>query len=266
MADLEISHPTEEQLTAYYFGEPGGEDVGRHLAVCPDCVQQFEALKAPLALMKTLAVPEPEPDFETQLWRKLQAQESALRARPRWWRRFVPNHQWGLAAAAAGLVVAAFFAGRLTHQATPGAAPAEMAQGRAPEVVRQRLLVAALSDHFEQSERMLIEINNEALGDEHERAENMLAANRLYRQCAAQQGNASLLATLDDLERILLDVAHAPPKWAPDQLRNLRARVNGQGLLFKVKVLGSRMRELSAQPPAVQPRAISTTSLKGNSL
>ncbi len=272
MADLEVSHPTDEQLTAYYFGEVGSVDIGPHLAVCPDCAQQFELLKAPLAVMKALAVPEPGLDFEAELWRKLQAQEGALRSRRSWWSRLVPTNQWRLAAAAAGLAVAAFFAGRLTYPATPGAAPsevkhaAELAQGSAPEVVRERLLVAALSDHFEQSERMLIEINNEALGDEHERAENMLAANRLYRQCAAQQGNSALLATLDDLERILLDVAHAPPSWAPEQLRNLRARVNGQGLLFKVKVLGSRMRELSAEPTAVQPRAISTTSLKGKSL
>lgn len=260
MAELEVPHLTEEQLSAHYFGETDDVAVVQHLSRCVACTKEFEALKVSLAQLRTLATPALPKDFESQLWAQLQQSEPGLRRRRSWWQRMAPVPRWGWAAALAGLAVAAFFAGRLT--VTGGAAtPAKsLAEASAAPHVRERLLVAALSDHLDQSERILIEINNQALGDERERAENMLAANRLYRQCAAQQGQTNLLATLDDLERVLLDVAHAPPQWSPEQLRELKARVSSQGLLFKVKVLGSRMRDFNAEPNRTPVRAISTSN------
>ena len=164
--------------------------------------------------------------------------------------------RFGWAAGLVALLLAAFLAGRLSHRPAPA-----MDLATAPAVVRERLLVAALSEHLEQSERILLEIDNQSLDGGRQRAENLLAANRLYRQTAAMEGKAALTATLEDLERVLLDVAHAPDNLPAGQLRQLRARVDDQGLLFRVKVLGLRLRELDQQPlPRPSP---SSKSMKG---
>jgi hypothetical protein len=167
---------------------------------------------------------------------------------------------WRLAWAGglAALLLAAFLAGRVTSRAPKG-----IDLATAPGVARERLLVAALGEHLEQSERMLLEINNQVPGDERQRAENLLAANRLYRQTATMEGKLALAATLEDLERVLLDVAHSPDRLSPDQLRLLRARVDDDGLLFKVKVLGLRLRQLDRQPLPHPSPATSSKSVKG---
>ena len=45
---------------------------------------------------------------------------------------------------------------------------------------------------------------------ERRRAEDLLEENRLYRQTALKEGDAALANVLDELERVLLDVAHSP--------------------------------------------------------
>lgn len=241
MAELE--HLSEEQLLWHYYGE---EDLDDHLSQCRPCTAQFEALKASLAPVNLLRVPEPASGFEGRLWRTLIKRDASLAThRPRWWRS--PASPWRLAwmgALATVLLLAAFVAGKLSSRQGLESPPSMLDAVAA----RERLLVTALGEHLEQSERMLLEIDNQGPAGARQQAEGLLAANRLYRQTAQRQGKALLAATLDDLERVLLDVAHAPESMSADQLRQLRARVDEQGLLFKVRVLGLKLRELDGRP------------------
>jgi hypothetical protein len=151
------------------------------------------------------------------------------------------------AALAAGLVIIAFVAGRVSHQLEEPATPAVAA------VARERILAAALTEHLEQSERTLIEITNSGgesvdIRNEQRRAETLLNGNRLYRQAAARQGHAALTGVLEDLERVLLDIAHAPAELPAAEITRLRERVEDQQLLFRLRVLGLRLQELQEQP------------------
>ena len=240
MAELE--HLSEERLLWHYYGE---ENLDDHLATCRQCTEQFEALKASLAPVNMLTAPEPDAGYEDRLWRSLVARDASIASRRPWWRR--PASPWRLAwigALAAAILLAAFLAGRLSSRHGLESPPPALDAVAA----RERLLVAALGEHLEQSERMLLEIDNQGSAGTRQQAEDLLAANRLYRQTAQRQGKVLLAATLDDLERVLLDVAHAPESMSADQLRQLRARVDEQGLLFKVRVLGLKLREIDSRP------------------
>ena len=72
-------------------------------------------------------------------------------------------------------------------------------------------------------------------------AEDLLESNRLYRQTAANTGDVATAALLDDLERVLLEIAHSPSEVSEKQLDELRKQIEDRGILFKVKVFGSQV-------------------------
>ena len=67
--------------------------------------------------------------------------------------------------------------------------------------------------------------------------------NRLLRQSALHMGDTYHAALLDDLERVLLDIANSPADLPADDLGVLQRRIESQGLLFKVRVTSSDARE-----------------------
>src|SRR4029077_1522875 len=88
------------------------------------------------------------------------------------------------------------------------------------------------------------------ISTEQRRAENLLEENRLYRQTALEQGDAGLASVLDELERVLLDVAHSPKEVSAAELETIQQRIAAKGILFKVRVVGQELqqREQAAQP------------------
>jgi hypothetical protein len=152
------------------------------------------------------------------------------------------------------LIVAAFLAGRITKR---GGIEDNIAT---KEQVRERVLIVAVGEHLGHSERMLVELSNAEPNDpaqkqvnisaEQRRAEDLLQENRLYRQTALQEGDAGLANVLDELERVLLDVAHSPEEVTPKQLEAIRQKIEAGGILFKVRVVG---KELQQRQEARQP-------------
>jgi hypothetical protein len=65
----------------------------------------------------------------------------------------------------------------------------------------------------------------------------------LYRETAEQQGDAALASVLDELERVLLDVAHSPQEISPAKLESLQKRIEARGILFKVRVVGKELQQ-----------------------
>jgi hypothetical protein len=147
----------------------------------------------------------------------------------------------GLAAAAA--LVLAFWLGRVTNPpAPPAAAPTQ-------EQVRERVLLVAVGDHLERSQMVLLEVVNAPidadtdLSASRRSAGELAAANRLYRQAAVRAGEPAVASVLDDLERVLVEIAHSPQPASSDEIGRLRQRIESKGLLLKVRVIGSQVRE-----------------------
>ena len=126
------------------------------------------------------------------------------------------------------------------------------------------MLVVAVGDHLGKSEMMLIELSNAEptqagqkavnISGEQRRAEDLLEENRLYRQTALQNGDAGLASVLDELERVLLDVAHSPQEVTPAQLTAIQQRIESRGILFKVRVVGKELQQKQEAPkPAPAP-------------
>jgi len=67
---------------------------------------------------------------------------------------------------------------------------------------------------------------NVDISSERARAEQLLAANRLYRQTAMTTGDAAMASVLDDLERVLVDVAASPSTVSQEELDSVRRRID----------------------------------------
>ena len=69
-----------------------------------------------------------------------------------------------------------------------------------------------------------------------ERARDLLSENRLLRETAAHDGDLTHASLLDDLERVLLDVANSPAEMSSEDLLALQQRMEHDSLLFKVRI------------------------------
>ena len=241
-----MNHPTEEQLIAYRDGEAAGrQEIAAHLKDCGVCRTELERIEAVLLALADFPVPDPGEDYERRLWQKLAPQLPEKRAR--WWQMWLEPRRLVTAGALATVVLGAFVLGRLSRHPEP---PAPMAS---TEQVRERILVVAVGDHLGKSEMMLVELANAEpqagkkklvdISAEQRRAGDLLEENRLYRQTAVQQGDAGLASVLDELERVLVDVAHSPGEITNAQLESLQKRIEARGLLFKVRVVGRDLKQ-----------------------
>jgi hypothetical protein len=255
-----MNHLTEEQLVLYYYGEDDGSPAVRgHLDECEQCRTAWASLQRVLNVVDALPVPERAAHYGTELWRRL---EPKLSGRPRFvWPLFWPVRHWTATAAVAGLMLAAFLAGRYYPARTPGGR-AGTQRASAPGTPRERILLVAVGDHLERSQTILVELVNARPGEpldvtaERNRATDLLAENRLYRQTAAQAGDSRMASVLDELEPVLLEIAHAPEHLSPEALEQLRRRIEGDGILFKVRVAGSSVRHRERESvPGVRSKA-----------
>jgi hypothetical protein len=234
-------HASEEDLILHYYGETNDEGrVERHVSECAVCQTEFARLRRVLSLVDEPVVPAPPPSFERDVWMRLEPQLTARRQR--WMPQVWAFPRWALAGAVASLVLAAFLAGRFSG-------PDPVAPPEANADVRGRVLLVAVVDHLDRSEMVLVELLNAELDDpgviglEQLRARELVAANRLYRQSAAHTGDEVIGAALEELERVLLEIANAPADLSGEDLAALRDQIGPRGLLFRVRVVQSEMRE-----------------------
>ena len=251
-----MKHLTEEELIAYREGEPTQrEAIAEHLTGCTACRTEFERIEAVLSALDNLPVPERGPEYGRAVWQQIAPRlpEKAGRG----WRAWFEPRRWVAIGAMATVVLGAFVAGRWSKPKDAGTPAASVAQ------VRERVLVVAVGEHLGKSEMVLMELANatQAQGQkqinisaEQLRAEDLLDANRMYRETAQQNGDAALADVLDDLERVLMDVAHSPQELTPAKLESLQKRIEAHGILFKVRVVGKELQEKQKTPnsaPAV---------------
>lgn len=242
-----MNHLSEEELILHFYGETAREDEGRvdeHLASCDECRASQATLKSVLHLVETTPMPDARPGFERDVWARLEPQLDQQKSS---WFTWMKAPQWAFAGVAA-LVVAAFVAGRTFSPATPGSTTTTTSPAVAEAGASERVLRSAVGDHLERSQMMLVELVNNSnhpstIADEQGRAEDLVAANRLFRQSAEQSGDAAIVDILNDLERVLLEIANAPKDVTSGEIAELKTRIETQDLLFRVRVIASEMRQ-----------------------
>jgi hypothetical protein len=240
-----MSHLTEEELILYYYGEDGSGDAAQsaaaeHLAACDDCRHTYGSLQRALNMMDGVPTPERAPEYGAEVWRRI---EHRLPRRLVW----LPAFSWRWLAAAtavAGLMAAAFLAGRFYPSPRRQAPQLALSDPQASE----RVLLVAVGDYLERSQMVLIELANANpegrldISAEQERASDLVSESRLYRQTAAHTGDTAVANVLDELDRVLLDITHAPSEVQAQDLEKLRNHLAAEGILFKIRVLGSNLR------------------------
>lgn len=238
-----MKHLDQSQLILHYYGEDEGDaNAAAHLAGCPLCLESYQSLERVLGAMEALDVPEPAANYEAALWGRI---EPRLRPRLSGW---LPVWGWRLATAAActALLAISLLTSRLAPNRRP-AEPAPLADSQAGE----RVLRVAVGDYLDRSQMVLLELANTdstrtrqiPWSVTRDRASDLVSESRLYRQTAEHTGDLAVAHVLDDLDRVLLDIAHGPDQLSPRDLDRFQQRLDAQGILFKIRVLSSNMQK-----------------------
>jgi len=230
-----MKHLDPDDLVLLYYGElPGADEAQAHLGACPECRASHDRLRQALDVVALDAPPRGD-DYGRRVWERLEPRLATGRGPG----RLDPRRAWrrraaGFLAIAAALVVA-FVVGRKTG---PEPAP------RLAAATGERVLLVAVGDHLERSRVILMELahadpdNPGEVSARRVRAEELLDASRLYRISAERAGETGIASVLGDVERVLAEVANAPESLSPPDVRDLGERIEQDGLLFKVQVMG----------------------------
>ena len=247
----DMRHYTEDELILYHYGEARRrERIDDHLATCDACAGAYREIRDSLAAIGGLDTPERDDRYGLEVWQRVR-HDLPIQDPPWWTAWYRPS----LAAGVTMLVVAAFVAGRYWPEVSPPA-PAPQT-GTTPTDAGERVRSAAIGDHLEESERVLLDLVNSGgdsvdVSGQQAWAADLVDANRLYRDAAERAGDDTVAGVLDELERSLLEIVHGPSTMTTAQLEAVRARLDAAALLFKVRVLSDELREREAAPS--QPR------------
>ena len=120
-----------------------------------------------------------------------------------------------------------------------------------PKAANDRVLMVAVGDHLDRTEMILVELANTPaegkvdISAERELAQNLVNENRLYRQTAQHDKDTEIANVLDQVERVLIDISHHPDSVSGKELEELQQRIQSQGVLFKVRVIESKVKARS---------------------
>ena len=232
-----MNHLSEEQIVLHCYGD--AEDaaaIDGHLRECSECRGRYEQVQGLLRQIEPIEVPEPPAVFEEKTWLRLRDRLPHKRGGFQQW-IFGPVGRWALGGVAVLLIAAAFLAGRFWPRSTP----TETAKQISPPNP-QRVVLVAVGDHLERSQMLLVEVMNadtETLAGEQKEARDLLDSNYLYEASAQRTGDPQVARVLDELGRVLTEIANSPSQISPADLQQIRGRIQSDGLLFKVRVVGS---------------------------
>jgi hypothetical protein len=258
--------PSDAELVEHFYGESERpQEIERALAESAELRARYAALRDLLDRIVPPAAPDAGPEFTAELWRRLEP--ALVRQADRTRSTFAWRVAAGLAAVLA-LLAGAFVLGRSSGRQDEHAAV--VAQGLSQES-RDRLLLAAALDHLDQSEVFLVGLKNDGAGDRGQdfaltrsRAAELVVSNRLLRGSLreAARGGASdnapagsragLSAVLEDLEPLLLEIAHAPDGLSPADLEVLRTRLRERGTLVRLRAVQDRIQRQNSPAPRPQ--------------
>ena len=259
---METRHYSDDDLVLVYYGEPDQPaDAGEHLRGCAACDARYRELSE---MLDAVVLPEPPvltDRYGVELWQRLSPKLPRLHP---CWVAWAPSRTW---MAAAALLLMGFIGGRFWPGTTsPSVVPATVVAG-GPAVdtdgMRRRVVLTTVADHLERSDRLLTDLANAPRNTDVSTlqgwASDLVWQSRYYRQDALAVQEATVVAVLDELERVLLDLVHGPSTLQQADLDELHRRVDTAALLFKVRVLESELR-LRGGTPSTPPSAASHTA------
>ena len=267
---MNAPHISDEDLLLDYYGEATPEQravMRAHVETCAECQALDRELRAVLALVDSEPLPDAPPGFEREMWARLEPVVSGFsrtnrvrlkadttkadttKADTAWSFEFP---RWALAASVAALAVGSFALGRVwdTPTTSPGVSTANVHE------LSERMLRSEVEEHLERSQRVFVELVNAddsapvLLASDRERAADLVAAGRLYRRSAEEMGDADTRDLLEDVERVLVEIANGPEVESSNDLSEVRARITDQDLIFRLRVMTAEMqaRERRARP------------------
>jgi len=247
-----MKHRTEEELIGFRDGEAKEREViTAHLKDCAECREELARIEAVYVALDAMPVPDPGEDYGERVWQRIALRLDQRRAR--WWESYFAPQRLVAFGGVVALVILAFVAGRITHRPAPVGDQADAAK------VRERVLVVAVGEHLGRTEMVLMELENAPtqkgqkainISETQRRAGDLVEENRLYRQTALKEGDQGMASTLDELERVLLDIANSPEEVTPAAFETIRKRIEAQGILFKVRVVKQGLDERKTNPDA----------------
>jgi hypothetical protein len=260
-----MKHTTEEELFGYREGEmKGRQTIAAHLRECGECRAELERMEEVFQALDAMPVPDPGEEYGAKVWRQIanRLPKHAPKRGANWWSTWFAPRRLVAAGVAAALLILAFYAGRKSGPSTGDEEIADAGK------IRERVLVVAVGEHLGKSEMILMELSNAQPGDAgkklinistaQKRAEELVEENRLYRQTALEGGDNVIASTLDELQRVLLDVANSPTEVTPAQFESIQRRIAAQGILLKVRVVRQELRAEAAGNKSAPAQSDST--------
>jgi hypothetical protein len=227
-----MKHPSDEDLVLFHYAEIPPDEIRGHLVECARCRDAYAELERDLGAIVAAPVPERDAAYPHRVWARVRAEIEAPRRSRATWTSWLA---WPRLATAAALVLLALVAYGIGRE-----------QGRSDLALtaeqRERILWLAVGDHLERCDRALRELVNTRsaaaadLGPVPRTAERLAADNRLYRATARHAGQERLASLLDELERILVDIANSPETVSGPELRALSRRIQASGLLIQMGI------------------------------
>ena len=271
-----IATTLDEDLVLFHYrdGLPQEriEAIAAALHASPELRARYAELCDLLAAAGRVAAPAPAAGLEGRIWERLQPRLDAAapaaparrRARPRVAARSarvyrVPQ-RWAMAAAVVLALALGIAIGGIgmpqrstTTRAGTEAAPAPgtpaTAHARPPAAADDRLaprmLDAYVAAHLRASQGVLLTMLNsddDALAASGaELAAALVESNRLYAAAAARAGNARLVALLQQLEPLLIEIANPAPAGDVEVRKGLGEYVRDSDLLFRLRATEARL-------------------------
>jgi hypothetical protein len=251
-----LNHLTEEQLIEHYYAESSqSARIDHHLRECNTCAETYAELRGDLDAIAPIMAPAEEALGE-RVWQSIRNLVPVYRQKQQGlWQRFSNLKAQSFAAACALLIAVAFLVGR---QWDNHPRPTQI-QTASNNQLHQTIVLVVLGDHLGRSERLLVALKH---GDSAEsttlvkaEAQDLLSANRFYRESVTKSGDPAFAAALDRLERVLAEIANEPDNASSTRLAELQKELNTDGLLFEVRVLRSHVQD---EPEEQQPAAVRT--------
>jgi hypothetical protein len=229
------------------------EETLAHLAECPRCREEYDALRAVVAVIEADPVREAEPDvlLPFLVARVEREVEQALvpRGRPRWWLVALPA---AAAVLGAALLVPAIVA-RLrtpraaTHAEIPPAEASPLLTEDAIARIERNLAREHAARYLSEAGDVLVAVA--ATGADCDRADERLDVGRapersrelLERRALVVRGGGEALASargvLDDVELALRDVADLPSCVRRQDVERVRREVEKRQLLMRIRLM-----------------------------
>jgi hypothetical protein len=234
----------DEDLILYYYGEaPAESEIEKELEASAELRRRYAALCLVLDAVEIEPVPDRGPAYGSRIWHRIASEIEESKAKSWNWSWLRPQRQWVLAGVMILLLITAFLAGRLVPD------PAGQSMAGLSSDGRDRILLMTVASHLERSEMLLLElVNTHENGEidlslERQLANELGQESRLYRQAAQQAGKTDVAVLLEQLETVLVELSHGPQTVPSADLGELRVRLDEGDVLFKVRVLGTRLRQ-----------------------